>query len=161
MGAIATIDPAKAEMVRVETISKQELSNYNVAAGKRDPSRVAWPSTLAIELALKTASPADLREHYNLTDEDWFAITRNEVFQNELRAAVDLMKQEGMTFKMKAKLQAEALLETSWRLIHAPSDETPPSVKADLIKTTFRVAGFDTKDGIAPIGANFNIQVNL
>jgi hypothetical protein len=57
------------------------------------------------------------------------------------------VKKEGMSFKLKARLQSEALLETSWRLIHAPSSEVPPAVKAKLMEATWRMAGFDNKEG--------------
>lgn len=164
-------DPARkifeAASTAIATTLSQEASQvtslrqYNDAQRQRDPSKIAWATTLPIELALKTATPQELKEHYGYTDDEWASLRDNPVFITELTAACDLVKQEGMTFRLKARLQAEALLETNWRLIHAPGSEVPANVKADLIKTTFRVAGFDNREGVAGVGNMLNIQINL
>lgn len=144
-----------------EATEVRSLREYNQKARAQDPAKIAWPTSLPIELALKTASPQELRVHYGFSDEEWDALRCNPVFIKELGEACELVKQEGMTFRLKARLQAEAMLETSWRLVHAPGSEVPANVKADLIKTTFRVAGFDSKEGVAAQGNSLNIQINL
>lgn len=158
------VEEASKSIVRAihqESAQVKSLRDYNQKARDQDPSKLAWPATLPLELALKTASPQELRAHYGYTDEEWGALRENPIFLKELTDACDLVKQEGMSFRLKARLQAEAMLETSWRLVHAPGSEVPANVKADLIKTTFRVAGFDSKDGVAAQGNNLNIQINL
>lgn len=140
------------------------LSGFMEVRRSKAPTDLIWPPTLPIELALKTASPADLQREYGFSDEDWTDLRHNPVFLKDLAAACELVRQEGMSFKLKAKLQSEELLRTSWRLIHAPTDEVPASVKADLIKATARWAGFDNKEAAAngPVQANtLNIQINL
>ena len=138
------------------------LREYNEKARDHDPAKIAWSTTLPIELALKTATPQELRQHYGYTDEEWDALRLNPVFIAELTAACELVKQEGMSFKLKARLQAEALLETGWRLIHAPSSEVPPAVKERLMAGVYRMAGFDTKDSAIPGGnAGLAIQINF
>ncbi len=128
----------------------------------RDPSQVGgYPATLPIELALKTASPCELMVEYGFTPEDWDALQHNPAFMGDLVTAVELVKKDGMSFKLKARLQSEALLQKTWTMIHSPGGDVPAAVKADLIKTTFRVAGFDSKEGAPASGAQFNIQVNL
>lgn len=128
----------------------------------RDPAELGWPPTLPIEIALKTAPLQDIREAYGYTPEEWMALKDNPQFLADLTAAISMVKEEGMSFKLKARLQAEELLKTSWRLIHAPQDEVPSSVKADLIKATARWAGYDTKDSGGGGSANqLNIQINL
>jgi hypothetical protein len=71
---------------------------------------------------------------------------------------VEAMQREGMSFRVKARLQSEALLETSWKMIH--NQNTPSAVRADLIKHTHRVAGLEPKEQpnqVTPL----NIQINL
>lgn len=113
----------------------------------RDPATIGWPATLPIELALKTASPQVLQAEYGYTNDEWQSLKYDPNFLMDLAAAVELVRKDGMSFKLKAKLQAEELLKTSWRLIHGPADEIPSSVKADLIKATMRWAGYDEKPG--------------
>lgn len=138
----------------------QKFSDYNP---RRDPSEIGWPPTLPIEIALKTAPLGDIRQAYGYTEEEWAQLRYDPSFLSELTAAVETVRQEGMSFKLKAKLQAEELLKTSWRLIHAPADEVPSSVKADLIKATARWAGYDAKDmGQGGNNGNaFQININL
>lgn len=129
---------------------------------KRDPASIGWPPTLPIEIALKTAPMSDIRDAYGYSQDEWMALRDNPEFLSDLAAAVAMVREEGMSFKLKARLQAEELLKTSWRLIHAPIDEVPSSVKADLIKATARWAGYDAKDnGGGAAGNSLNIQINL
>jgi hypothetical protein len=128
----------------------------------RDPAELGWPPTLPIEIALKTAPLDSIREAYGYSPAEWMALRDNPQFLKDLTAAINMVKEEGASFKLKARLQAEELLKTSWRLIHAPQDEVPSSVKADLIKATARWAGYDSRDNAAASGGNsLNIQINL
>jgi hypothetical protein len=129
---------------------------------QRDPASLGWPPTLPIEIALKTAPMNDIREAYGYSQAEWMALKDNIDFLADLAAAVQMVKKEGMGFKLKARLQAEELLKTSWRLIHASNDEVPSSVKADLLKATMRWAGYDNKEQAqGAVNNGFNIQINL
>ena len=124
------------------------LSSFTELEPGRDPATIGWPPTLPIEIALKTASLPQLQAEYGYTNEEWRALRYDPLFIADLVAACEMVKKDGMSFKLKAKLQAEELLKTSWKLIHASNDEVSPSVKADLIKATARWAGYDEKPGV-------------
>lgn len=134
----------------------------------KDPTSLVWPPTLPIELALKTATPAELRDEYGYSQAEWDALPRNPVFMKDLAGACELVRQEGMSFKLKARLIAEENLKEVWRQIHDTSDKAAPAaVKAKLIELTARWAGFDPRtngengDG-GPVNANtLQIQINL
>lgn len=138
-----------------------ELTKFTGYTPKRDPAEIGWPPTLPIEIALKTAPMNEIRDAYGYSEEEWFKLRDDPNFLGDLAAAVEMVRKEGMSFKLKAALQAEELLKTSWRLIHAPIDEVPSSVKADLIKATARWAGYDAKDNAVAAGNSLNIQINL
>ena len=128
----------------------------------RDPATLGWPPTLPVELALKIAPPAQLQAEYGFTNSEWDALKQDPAFLADLGAACDMVRKEGMTFKLKARLQAEELLKTSWKLIHADPDQVPPSVKADLLKATMRWAGYDQKEAGAGLGGTaLQININL
>lgn len=136
------------------------------AFDQKDPTSLAWPPTLPIELALKTATPAELQIEYGYTDAEWAALPRNPVFLSDLAQACELVRQEGMSFKLKAKLIAEENLKQVWKMIHESHGDVPPAVKGKLIELTARWAGFDNKGsgegGDGPVNANtLNIQINL
>ena len=138
------------------------LTKIDAYRPDKDPASIGWPPTLPIEIALKTASLREIQAEYGYSDVEWAQLRDNMDFLSDLAAAVEMVKKEGMSFKLKARLQAEELLKTSWRLIHAPVDEVPSSVKADLVKATMRWAGYDTKESAGGTGGNaLNIQINL
>lgn len=134
---------------------------------QKDPTSLVWPPTLPIELALKTASPGELQVEYGYTDEEWAELPRNPVFMRDLAGACELVRQEGMSFKLKAKLIAEENLKQVWKMIHADHVLVPAAVKGKLIELTARWAGFDPRTlpeggGAGPVNANtLNIQINL
>jgi len=140
-----------------------------LAGDPKDPTSIAWSPTLPIELALKTASPLELQREYGYTDAEWAALPRNPVFMRELAGACELVRQEGMSFKLKAKLIAEENLKQVWKMVHASHVDVPPAVKGKLIELTARWAGFDPKtNGEGGGGAGgalnantLNIQINL
>jgi hypothetical protein len=136
----------------------------NAEVTLRDPATIGYPQTLVIELALKTATPAELQLEYGYTDDEWMALRDNVNFLSDLAMMCETVKKEGASFKLKARLQMEEYLKTSWRMVHAPSDEVPSSVKADLIKSTARWAGYDVRDGASANGVAqnaFQININL
>lgn len=129
-----------------------------------DPAKLGYPPTFPFEIAMRTSTTRAICEAYNISEEEWELIRADPTFLGDLERAVKIVAEEGMSFKIKAKLQAEELLKTSWRTIHDP--QTPPNVRADLIKATMRWAEYDTppsKDG--PLGAGrgsfvINLQFN-
>ena len=116
---------------------------------------------LPIELALKSSSIETILESYGLTQDQFLDISAQPAFVSAYKDAQEVIKEDGGAFKLKAKMQAEEMLKVSWKLVH--DKESPPSVRADLIKWTARVAGYDKKetaDGINPTQA-LQININL
>jgi hypothetical protein len=127
-------------------------------AGLDNPALLGFPPTLPIELALGEEPRNEILTAYNITPEGWEKLRTNPVFISALRSAVEAMQREGMSFRVKARLQSEALLETSWKMIH--NVNTPSSVKADLIKHTMKVAGLEPKEQpslVNPLQININL----
>ena len=139
------------------------LTPPTIRTRPENPAEIGtYPPTLPIELALKVAPIKDICEAYGLSHEQWAELRLNPVFQRDLAAAVELVKKDGMSVKLKAGLQAEEMLKTSWSMVHDTSGLTPASVRADLLKFTFRVAGMveppQTSSANVPA---LNIQINL
>lgn len=140
-----------------------ELMDLALHAIPADPSVIGWPPTLPIELALQ-ASPLDaILEAYGLTYEDYRVLLETPGFVKQVAGAIEALKEDGMSFVMKARLQSEELLARSWAMTHAPYDEVPPAVQADLIKATWRVAGLDASKNQQQVatGPSLAIQINF
>jgi hypothetical protein len=128
-----------------------------------DPASLSWPATLPIEVALKTSTVDDILDAYELTQEEYDNLLIHPAFIREVAAAVEALKEEGMSFFMKNRLQSEAMLSRLWQMTHAPYDAVPPAVQADLIKFSIRCAGLDrSKDqASAQQTPALQIQINL
>jgi hypothetical protein len=122
-----------------------------------DPAELGFPATLPFELAMRVAAKEEILAAYNIGPQEWEQLRIDPLFRAAVKKAAEEVQKDGVSYRMKAKLQAEALLETSWQLIH--HKDTPSAVKADLIKFTARVAGYDAKDAV--VGANNAFQINI
>lgn len=124
-----------------------------------DPAMLGYPPTLPIEVALGTAPVPAICEAYGLNRDDWEALVHDRRFRKDVAEAREMLKAEGMSFKVKARLQSEELLKKSWAMIH--DAKTPAAVRADLLKFTVRCAGL-YEDGKAQGNTNANnLQINI
>lgn len=131
-----------------------------------DPATLGWPPTFPIEIAMRVAPIREICQAHNITHSEWDALRQHEGFINVLKGYVKILKEEGASFKLKARIQSEELLKTSWEIIHGV--DTPAAVKADLIKHTVRFAGLDAsiEQKAKAMGGhigdnNFQIVLNL
>ena len=135
----------------------------NALVAPSDPSELSWPTTLPTEIALRTAPIREICQGYGISKEAYEALRTNPLFVAQVKnLAEELKKDKGLSFKLKAQLQSEELLKTSWKLIHSTNDQVPPNVKADLIKYTWKVAGLepektDKKSVVVPLQINLNL----
>lgn len=125
----------------------------------RNPADLGFPPMLPVELAMKIDTPQRIFEAHGISKEQAAALVNHPVFIKSYQEAVEALKVEGMSFKLKARMQAEAFLTTSFAMVTNPA--TSDAVRADLIKNTVRWAGYDAKAVDAGSGNSFNIQINL
>lgn len=124
-----------------------------------------WTDRLCLDIALRLeGSGEDLSEimlRHNILTTDLLKFNKDKLFRDKVSNFRNEVRDKGITFKLKARTQAEELLKTSWMLIH--SAETSAAVKADLIKSTVKWAGLEpkelgTSDGD---GGGVRITINL
>lgn len=113
----------------------------NPADSFRWSDRLAFDMALALEGSGETLD--ELKRRHQVTTSDLLDFNKDSVFLKRVEHYRDEIREKGMTFKLKARAQAEELLTTSWLLIHSP--DTSAAVKADLIKSTVKWAGLETK----------------
>jgi hypothetical protein len=128
------------------------------------PQLTQWSDRLAFDTALLLEGSGEtmeeLLQRHNMPAENLLKFNKDTVFLKKVENYRAEVRDKGLTFKLKARAQAEELLTTSWVLIHDPS--TSPAVKADLIKSTVKWAGLepkgDTNEGAAAGGVRININ---
>lgn len=104
----------------------------------------------------------EVMTRHKIDANDLLQFNADKVFLKKVEHYRDEVREKGLTFKLKARAQAEELLTTSWLLIHDPS--TSPAVKADLIKSTVKWAGLEPKGDVAVDNGNgggVRITINL
>lgn len=109
----------------------------------KDPTELGFPPSLPLELAAKTGTTKSICESYGISRDRWEELRANAVFVRACEEAAKLVATEGGAFKLKARTMAEALLPRMFKLANASDIDIPPSVQADLIKATIRIAGLD------------------
>jgi hypothetical protein len=108
-----------------------------------DPASLGWPPSLPLELCLRGQPVKEICAAYNISRAEYERLRADPAFRRAVAEATETLKEDGATFRAKAKAQAEELLKTSWSLIHLPLDQVSASVKAQLIMFTVRCAGLD------------------
>ena len=121
-------------------------------------ARPEWSARLVIDYVLG-ASKESICEAYGLAAHHYDRIEMDPGFMGKVAALKKELEKDGATFTLKAKLQAEVLLDESFKM--AMNSDTDDRVRAKLIGDTVRWAGFD-KSGAAPDGTGgFSITFNF
>lgn len=123
-----------------------------------------WTNRLAFDVALMLEnsgeSLGDVMARHSISSNDILKFKSDPVFLKKVNEYRDDVRDKGMTFRLKARAQAEELLTTSWLLIHDPM--VSPSVKADLIKSTVKWGGLEPRPETAvESSGGVSITINL
>ena len=103
-----------------------------------------WDNRMLFEIALGIEGTEDILARYGVdlpTYERWVKLPAFSQRVEEYRIEA---RDKGLSFKQKAKVQAEDHLNTAYTLIHHP--DCPFHVKADLIKWTAKMAELEPAD---------------
>lgn len=124
-----------------------------------------WTDRLAFDVALCLEGSGDtldeIKTRHKIDANALLAFNKDSVFLKRVETYRDEVREKGLSFRLKARAQAEELLTTSYMLIHDPA--VSPAVKADLIKSTVKWAGLEpkgTEDQTANTGG-VKIMINL
>jgi hypothetical protein len=124
-----------------------------------------WTDRLAFDVALCLEGSGEnldeIKDRHRISASDLLVFNSDPVFLKRVESYRDEVREKGLTFRLKARAQAEELLTTSYMLIHDPA--VSPAVKADLIKSTVKWAGLEPKnneDQNASVGG-VKIMINL
>lgn len=138
------------------------MSTEVVAKRTVDPSLIGYPPTFPVEIALQEHSVQEVCDAYGIDKARWLEISSDPVFISDLQAVLIDLRTNGVSFKLKARLQAEAMLKRNWDLVHDTLENVPAAVQADLIKHTVRMAGLDaSKDQAAAAAQQNALQINI
>ena len=122
-----------------------------------------WSDRLAFDIALTLEGSGETLQEvmtrHNITANDILTFNADPIFLKKVEHYREEVREKGLTFKLKARAQAEELLTTSWMLIHDPA--VSPAVKADLIKSTVKWGGLEPKNVETDVGANGGVRITI
>jgi hypothetical protein len=123
-----------------------------------------WSDRLAFDVALTLEGSGEpLNEviaRHRISTSELLGFNADPVFLRRVEHYRTEVRDKGLTFRLKARAQAEELLTTSYLLIHDPA--VSPAVKADLIKSTVKWAGLEPKENVQTDGSGgVKITINL
>ena len=129
-----------------------------------------WTDRLAYDVALlyeengsnPTAQEAaeiaqELLKRHSMTQEQLSEIVRDSQFRRKVDSYRDDIRDNGVTFRNKARVMGEELLSTIWQMIH--DDSTSAPVRADLIKSIVKWADLEPKREFEGVGAGNGVAV--
>lgn len=123
-----------------------------------------WSDRLAFDMALLLEGSgeemSEMLSRHRISQDEILVFSKDPVFLKKVEHYREEVREKGLTFRMKARAQAEELLVTSWTLIHSP--DVSAAVKADLIKQTVKWGGLEPKnDTEVTTGGGVRITINL
>lgn len=152
---------ALAEIRPLKTVSDLREESRTEGYVRRSASELSFDPKLAFELALEMSDARQTFAKYGVSEDAAVELCQFEPFKQKLREYRDEILKSGISFRLKAKLQAEDLLRMSYLL--ATDAEVPAAVRADMIKWTAKMADLEpaTKDGKNGGGGAMPFQLNI
>jgi hypothetical protein len=155
-------DDKLGEGERAESVVEREARKMDERLPGYRPESAAemtFDPRLAYEVALGVDGADALFAKYGLAREQAVALLGSAAFIGTVKRYKEEFTTTGISFKLKAKIQAEDLLTHSYLMATDP--EVPFPVRADLIKWTARVAGLEPKDKDGGGGAAAGFTLNI
>ena len=120
--------------------------------------------SLALEVARNQVGMrlpvAELLTQLGVDEETFLQLAQNPLFKKQVNAYKKELEDNGVSFQLKAKIQAEEMLKRGWQLVH--DSDTPPAVAVKQIENTVRWAGLDNKtQDVQSVGSGFSIVINI
>ncbi len=141
-----------------------ELDNSDISAALVTAGAPTWDPKLVFELALGIEPLAAILERHGLTERHYNQLVDHPAFRKDLSAQRLEMQEHGVTFKHKARLQAEMYLKEMHTIITDSTGDVPASTKVDAIKYITKVAELEPDKKTASDDGGkqtINIQINV
>ena len=123
------------------------------------PAIKDYPQNFVMELALGLETEDALCVRYDFTPEEYALLLSNKTFQSDLANWKQRMADEGLSFKLKARVQAESYLMDIDGIIHDPS--TSNETKLAAISRVVSWGGLDQKATQESSSSKPSITINI
>lgn len=113
-----------------------------------------------LQVASGIREPEELAEEFGYTAIEWLFLQKYDPFVKAVEAKKEELRASGYTFRMKAAIMAEELLENLY--LKAVADDASVHTVLETVKFTSRAAGLDAPiRELAQAGSGFSIIIDL
>jgi len=159
---IQGIDLGEERISMAATVTADQVADAILLPALRGPEAPSpWHARLPFDIALGDDQQV-LCDRYNLTPLELEALYYVPAFRREVAGHSKSIREEGVTFRQKAKVQAEMYLEVLDDIVN--NVDVSPATRLDAIKSVVKWGDLEPKESKAAGSANmpqFNIQINL
>jgi len=118
-----------------------------------------WDPRLILDLAVGVDGLQEILDRYGLSMDAYERLAKSKEFMRELSTTVRDIKENGVSFYQKAKIQAESYLDVLDELVY--DKRTPASVRLETIRSTVLWAKLVPKDNKEEAANATQINVNI
>jgi len=154
--------PEAAEHLPISVPEKFRKGNPQWSPAEQAPNVNPWDPRLILDLALAIEDTTPILERYSLSEDDYSSLMRTPSFRRDLALTMREVRENGLSFKHKARVQAESYLEVLDQLVYSPA--TPASTRLDGIKqavTWGDLSPKEGKEGDVQNAQQINISINF
>jgi hypothetical protein len=166
MGEDLILEPRAITLETVRAHKDADIDLQLTAAQQQAQRMLAVPGLyktsleqMACELALEVEEPGIIFARYGYTDETAVGLLETPGFASTLERISKEVRESGLSFKTKARAQAEQLLATSFEIATDPQQNT--AVRADLVKWTCKMAGYEPKTNDEKGAGNGGLNLSI
>jgi len=119
------------------------------------------PPQLVWECAAGLEDPVAIARRFNLSDEQWARLSQWPAFINAVQAQRAQFEREGMTFRLKASLMADEVMDGLFK--QTISLDSTISQKLSVLNTLVDIAGIKNtkKEDASNAAPKFSITINI
>lgn len=163
------LSPEGGEVAKLGEGEKSKRLSWLEEDEKREAGRLAkiaeqapWPARLPFDLAMELDTAEQTFARYEIEEKAAADLLANADFIATVKFWKEAIVKEGYSYKTKAKLIAEDLLETGYMLATDPG--TSDSVRANMVQWFSKVAGYEPKkdsEGGGGQGPGFTLNLTF
>lgn len=139
----------------------RRLATHPTGGRRATIAGVTFDARLPYELVVSQDAAEEVFERYGVTAERAASLLAHPLFRQALKAAEAELREAGLTFRTKARIMAEDLLEEGYSIATDP--DAPANVRADLIKWAARMGDLEPakKEGGGAALGGFHLHIDL
>lgn len=121
-----------------------------------------WDPRLILDLAIGVDGLNEILPRYGLSEREFNILSETSSFRRELALTMREVRENGIPFYSKAKVQAESYLEIIDDLVYNP--ETPASVRLEAIRSTVKWGKLEPTKEVKDDALNatqINVNINF